>query len=539
MPSDHSTPSVRQVSPPCRDSEPAIVRSQSPSLVLGWVIGLLLNCLPVSLSGQVLDGYTIYNLIGNRTTYLKDNSGQIVRSWSSPYNGYISYLLPDSTVWRMEVWPGSIMRDGPYGGLMQHYTWNGAVIENFLWSDSFHQQHHDINVMPNGNVLLVSWDRKTRAQGESLGRVGLTGEIWPDEIIEWDPRQRAVVWEWHLWDHLIQDVDPTKPNYGVVRDHPELLDINVGPVTPAGDWTHVNTVDYNAERDEIIITSHNTHEFYVIDHSTTTEEARGHTGGRHGKGGDFIYRWGNPQNYRRGTAADRVFYVTHGANWIRPGMPGAGNILVLNNGDRPGTSGDSSSVLEITPPLDSHDHYHIHPDSAFGPRLPVWSYSNGRSFYSQHLGGAYRLSNGNTFAILGTTGTVYEITPDRRVVWTLNVGGQIGRAFKYPREFATGIGLTQPVRIPNLRVQCPTLAHTALPITLNCELAQHGRITLRLYNALGHYIGTLATGLLEAGSHTLTIQLPVMPPGIYILQLGLQTDSGGCWSETARIVLAR
>ena len=87
-----------------------------------------------------------------------------------------------------------------------------------------------------------------------------------------------------------------------------------------------------AERDEVIVTSHNLHEVFVIDHSTTTEEARGSTGGRHGKGGDFLYRWGNPQNYDRGTSADRVFYVVHGANWIERGLEGAGNILVRQRG---------------------------------------------------------------------------------------------------------------------------------------------------------------------------------------------------------------
>jgi len=223
-----------------------------------------------------------------------------------------------------------------------------------------------------------------------------------------------------------------------VREHPERLDINLGSVRQGGDWMHCNTVDYNAARDEVILTSNHLSEIYVIDHSTTTEEARGSTGGRHGKGGDFIYRWGNPQNYRRGTSADRVFYTAHGANWIRPGMLGAGDILVLNNGDRPGTSGDSSSVIQLTPPLDSSDRYYIHPDSAFGPSSPTWRYSNGRTFYSQHLGGAYRLPNGNTLAVLGTTGMVHEITPAHQVVWTLNTGGQVGRATKYPRDFASG-----------------------------------------------------------------------------------------------------
>ena len=37
-----------------------------------------------------------------------------------------------------------------------------------------------------------------------------------------------IVWEWHLSDHLIQDFDAKKSNYGKPGDHPELLDFNMG-----------------------------------------------------------------------------------------------------------------------------------------------------------------------------------------------------------------------------------------------------------------------------------------------------------------------
>ncbi len=474
-----------------------------------WV-GLFL---PLAAAAQVLDGLTMYNLINNRTTYLKDNYGQTVNSWTSSYPCYMAYLLPDSTVWRMEVWPGSVMRGGPYGGLMRHYDWDRNLIEEFLWSDSNHQQHHDFNVMPNGHVLVVSWDRKTRAQAESLGRRNITGDIWPDEVIEWDPVTRSVVWEWHFWDHLIQDVDPTKPNYGVIREHPERLDINLGSVQQGGDWMHCNTVDYNAERDEIILTSHNLHEIYVIDHSTTTEEARGSTGGRHGKGGDFIYRWGNPQNYRRGTSADQIFYVAHGANWIRPGMLGAGEVLVLNNGDRPGTAGDSSSVIQLTPPLDANDHYYIHPDSAFGPRQPSWQYSNSRAFYSQHLGGAYRLPNGNTLAVLGTTGMVYEITPAHQVVWTLSTGGQVGRATKYPRDFASGAVEEGPKYEARSAKDQPTIVRGVLWLArvLEVDSRQHAAYRAELLDIGGRKVAELQIGPNDVRH---------LAPGVYFVRAG-------------------
>ena len=35
-----------------------------------------------------------------------------------------------------------------------------------------------------------------------------------------------IVWEWHAWDHLIQDFDSKRENYGDVTAHPERIDIN-------------------------------------------------------------------------------------------------------------------------------------------------------------------------------------------------------------------------------------------------------------------------------------------------------------------------
>ena len=61
------------------------------------------------------------------------------------------------------------------------------------------------------------------------------------------------------------------------------------------DWLHTNGIDYNAEYDLIVLSVPRMNELWVIDHSTTTEEALGSTGGRWGKGGDLLWRWGNPR----------------------------------------------------------------------------------------------------------------------------------------------------------------------------------------------------------------------------------------------------
>jgi hypothetical protein len=502
------------------------------------ILAAICLCLPAGALAGPFDGLTLYTTIGSRTSNLINNSGQTVHSWSASYNcAYMCYLTPDSLLWRGDVYSGATMRGAAYGGRMQAYDWNGNIVHSFIWSNSYHQQHHDHHPMPNGNVLLVSWDRKTRAEAQALGRVNISGDIWPDEVIEYDPVADSVVWEWHFWDHLIQDVDSTKPNYGVVREHPELLDINLGTVM-SGDWIHCNTVDYNAERDEVILTSHNLHELYVIDHSTTTEEARGHAGGRRGRGGDFLYRWGNPQNYDRGTSSDRVFYVVHGGNWIRPGFPGEGDILILNNGDRSGSSNDYSVATQITPPLDSLGNYCIHPDSAFGPRVPTWSYgAPGLGFYSQHLGGAYRLADGNTLAVLGTSGTLKEITPDGQIAWTRSVGGQLGRAFKF----------SSPVSGVESREQAPwgDVRLTAMPspftgsMVIQYVLPVAGPVRISVSDLTGRVIRVLADGAQTAGQHSVGFAPGRgLAAGVYVvlLETDKQAGSSGYSVRTLAVV---
>ncbi|HIE94465.1 MAG TPA: hypothetical protein EYQ83_16980, partial [Acidobacteria bacterium] len=187
---------------------------------------------------------------------------------------------------------------GGSGGGVQELEWDGTVVWDFTYSNvPGHLQHHDVEMLPNGNVLMIAWEGISAAGATAAGRnpaliQGPT--FYPDHIIEVQktgPTSGAIVWSWHVMDHVIQDFDPTRPDFGVVADHPELLDLNY-PLQPASDWNHVNSIDYHAEFDQILLSSHNQNEVWIIDHSTTTVEAAGHTGGNSGKGGDLLYRWG-------------------------------------------------------------------------------------------------------------------------------------------------------------------------------------------------------------------------------------------------------
>jgi len=226
----------------------------------------------------------------------------------------------------------------------------------------------------------------------------------------------TVVWEWHIWDHMIQDFDATKSNYGVVADHPELIDVNgVANNKIQQFWNHANGIDYNAQLDQIMISIRGNSELFVIDHSTTTAQSASHTGGGHGKGGDILYRWGFAQQYDRGTAAQRKLYQQHHTHWIEPGLPGAGNILIYNNGIGRGYS----TVDEIAPPVDASGNYSIASGTAYGPTSALWTYTGTppTSFYSAEISGAQRLPNGNTLITEGIKGNLFEVTSAGETVW--------------------------------------------------------------------------------------------------------------------------
>ena len=367
-------------------------------------------------------GYTLFAPILSTNTYLVDNKGRLVHSWHSSYRpGMSAYLLENGNLLRTADVGNTVFTGG---GRVEEFDWDGNLVWAYEYSTDLYCQNHDIKPLPNGNVLMIAYEYKTRADAIAAGRdpAKLGPSFWPDYVIEVNPATDSIVWEWHVWDHLIQDFDSTKTNYGVVADHSELVDVNVtAPDVPydATSWTHMNSVDYNPQFDQIMLSLRNFSEVWVIDHGTTTEQARGHSGGRRGMGGDILYRWGNPQTYRAGDSTNQKFFGQHNARWIEPGLPGAGHIMVFNNGvQRPG--GSYSSVDEFIPDCDSTGVYpRPTPGTPFGPAAQSWTYHADppTSLYSAAMSGAQRLANGNTIFYTSGNGAMTEVTDGADVVW--------------------------------------------------------------------------------------------------------------------------
>jgi hypothetical protein len=404
----------------------------------------------ISRTDAATPGYVFYNPLVSDTTYLVDLDGQVVHTWTSEYgtSGGI-YLKDNGNLVRAGADPAApVFGGGGQGGWFQEMTWDGEIVWEFHFASEEYRPHHDFAIKPNGNILAIAWEAKTVDEAIAAGRdpddIPRAG-LWPDWVVELRPTGSdgaEIVWQWHLWDHLVQEHDATRQNYGVVADHPELLNINVGhipePITQeqldgrraagfavsnatvdnnGSDLYHMNAINYNADLQLIALSLPGISEILVIDQSTTTEEAAGHTGGRWGKGGDILYRWGNPANYGRGEESDQRLAYQHDVSWIEGDSPGDVHLLVFNN-NVPGAEPAQSAVVELRLPMSEYG-FELNDGGAYGPAEPAWQYmtDDPMDFFSPFVSGAQRLANGNTLVTEGVSGRFFEVDVDGNVVW--------------------------------------------------------------------------------------------------------------------------
>lgn len=369
------------------------------------------------------DSYTLFSPFSSTETYLVNNCGHVVNSWQSDYRpGAIAYLKPNGNLLRTaHVENQTFDIAGGNGGRLEEYDWDGNLVWYMdLSTDSF-SQHHDIELLPNGNILVLIWKLVPRSVALAAGKnPGLMMEDTWEEVI-WEIKPNAgsggtVVWSWYTMNHIIQEYNSKAKNYGKVSDHPELLDFNSSLINNDWDWLHFNSIDYNSDLDQIVVSCHAFSEIYIIDHSTTSKESQGHIGGQQNKGGDILYRYGNPQAYKRGGAIDQVSFKQHDAQWIPKGYTNAGKIVFFNNGG----AREYSSIDMITPSTNMDGSYKIDGISPFGPTLPEWTYTapTKTDFFSVNMSGVQPLSNGNFLITESTKGHLFEIDKNQQIVWS-------------------------------------------------------------------------------------------------------------------------
>lgn len=389
---------------------------------------------PLVLADGIADGYTLFAPLNSKSTFLIDNCGRVVNKWvSNYYPGNTAYLLPNGNLLRTKRLPTTAINGGGGGGGVEIFDWGSNLIWSYELNTDLLRLHHDVKALPNGNILMIVWQAKTEEEALAAGRnpdlLPASGIVWSEQIIEVKPippNNNEIVWQWSLWDHLIQDFDQDKPGYGVVSDHPELVDINyVSSVN--SDWIHANAIDYNEELDQIVISSPFLNEFWIIDHSTTTAEAATHAGGDANRGGDLLYRWGNPLVYKRGLSEDQKIFGQHDVHWVKGGEYN-GQVILFNNK----IGSNYSSINIINPPLNELKTYDID-ESAYLPVSPSYTYtaSPKENLYSQIMAGVEILENGNLLICSSRQGVFFEVTQAGDTVWfyksPVTTSGIIGR----------------------------------------------------------------------------------------------------------------
>ncbi|MFC1784794.1 aryl-sulfate sulfotransferase [Candidatus Neomarinimicrobiota bacterium] len=535
-------------------------------------VGLILND-----DTKSFPGYTLFAPSTSTTTYLIDNEGRKVHAWESKYVPALSaYLLEDGNLLRTAAISDSTNSTNNRKGGFQKIAWDGTV----LWEFYYGTQHHDIEQLPNGNILLVLNDPKQKPVAIQAGRdpVSMSANIIRStsiiEVQQTGPTTGEIVWQWNAWDHLIQEFDDSDStyNFGVVSEHPELIDVNYATSTTQ-DWLHTNSVSYNLGFDQILLSNRSTNEIWIIDHSTSTEEAASHAGGNSGKGGDLLYRWGNPIAYQAGTDNDQKIFRQHDAHWITSGLNGEGNILIFNNGL---LGPEYSSIEEITPPqVDGNGNYPLTTGSAYGPVNSVWTFNTTPTsdFYSPRYGGSQRLPNGNTLICNSEIGEFFEVTPDKVIVWKyINpvvsdsvlkqgdlvidsdgnsiVTNQVFRCYKYGETYPGLYGkvLTpgEPLKINDEQNLSDSFKlfnnypNPFNPITnIEFTLTERTKINISIYDLAGNKIRTLVSNIMEPGLKSITWDSKdddgtAVSSGVYFYNL-----QAGQQNQTKKMMLLR
>lgn len=401
----------------------------------------------------VYDGYTMFASRG--TTYLIDLNGRVVHTWKIGTN---PKLLANGGIL-------DATKTDPSGHSgFQEVDWSSATVWNYTETRTGYTPHHDYERIYNtklGQYTTIYIANKDITNAEAIA-AGCDPANAPydgaqmDTIVE-VAMNGTVVWEWRFFDHGIQDVDATKANYvgagKTISDYPGRLDFNLPNNPVRKDWLHCNALDYNQDLDQIVINSVQG-EFYVVDHGNTfvPNDPAASIALAAGSAGDFLYRFGDPARYGKGsfpsvgadwttsTTGTKQMGGTHDIQWIPDGVPGAGNFLVFNNGQYLLERAPQSYALEINGYYDSSSqdtgHYVDPPSAGYHALVPadpqntskqarlvsnqtVWMYgSKSCQELFSHIGSsAQRLPNGNTLICADTNGKIFEVTSGGKIVW--------------------------------------------------------------------------------------------------------------------------
>jgi hypothetical protein len=389
---------------------------------------------------QTWNGFTVLSILDTRAVMVIDMNGNVVRRWDdlNVSGGGPARILPGGIIVSSaganpphQESTGLVQRDFD-GNEMWRFDRNEQITaENgaTVWSA---RQHHDWqrSDFPAGYYSPQFTPAAENATTLLLTHTNHVNPAVTDRVIEDDRLveinwQGDIQWEWLASDH-IDELGFDEAGREAIRSAALYSEAR-----GSFDWLHANSAHYvgpnkwfdaGDERfapDNVIISSRESSLVFIIN-----------------RDGNVVWKLG--PDFSRSEAELKIGQIIgqHHAHFIPPGLPGAGNVIIFDNGGSSGY-GDSgamgrmyqranSRVLEIDPVT----------------LEVVWSY-NAANFFSTNISGAQRLPNGNTLITEGAPGRVFEVTPGREIVWEyMNAPGEVGRrsngvyrAYRLPYEW--------------------------------------------------------------------------------------------------------
>lgn len=379
------------------------------------------------LNAELIDdsGYIFAIENGQNSCYLVDHDGNKVFSWTfDRVLGQDIEITPEGNLLGLFKVDAPPIAFGGQSGIIREIDKEGNVLWEYVLATENEITHHDLVQMPNGNILVLVWERIPLAEASSIG-LNSTTDIFTEKVIEINPDSDEIVWEWKSWDHIVQDFNSELDSFGdpgLEKNKINILYANsdVHEFVASGDVMHANGIDYLPEKDIIVLSINFFSEVWIIDHSTTTEEARTSSGGQFNKGGDLLYRFGN-QKVFGDLAKTNIFDFNHNPTFIT--NEGQISLLIFNNNN---VAGQSSAMEFLLPEINETTTIGTDPTIIF-------EFTDNTLFFPR-IGGASRLPNGNTLICEGDFG-FWEVTSTGEVVWKYDgLGNQFWRGVFYSKD---------------------------------------------------------------------------------------------------------
>jgi hypothetical protein len=429
-------------------------------------------------------GYTIFQAAGVGALLI-DMNGREVQLWKG-LQGFPNKLLPGGQVF------GSTGERNPKHGQQDQLDlvqvdFDGRVVWRFdrleYIADAgeeprwYARQHHDFQREGNpvgyyapgqeprtdgGNTLILVHEN---VRNERISSKPLVD----DKIVEvnW---QGEIVWAWRPHEHF-EELGFDEAARKALRDDPNLRSLS--PNTPgephregAGDWLHINSMsvlgpnrwydagDSRFHPENLIWDAREANIIAIVDK----------------RSGKIVWKLG--PRYDGSAAQRKLGWIIgqHHAHLIPRGLPGAGNLLVFDNGGwagygapNPGAPNglktaqrDYSRVLEIDPTTLEIVWQYTPKEAGFVVPLDA------ARFYSPFISSAQRLPNGNTLITEGSDGRIFEVTREHELVWEyispywrqgamhLNL---VYRAYRAPYEWVPQLSAPRETTIERLDVK--------------------------------------------------------------------------------------